>query len=111
MRVAIARTGNEASQHFGYSDNFMIYDIEDNKVVKEAILPNPGHQPGFLPRFLKDNGVEVIIAGGMGSKAKEIFQGFNIHTITGLSGTVDDILQSFLNNSLVGTNETCNHDH
>jgi predicted Fe-Mo cluster-binding NifX family protein len=47
----------------------------------------------------------------MGSKAKEIFQGFNIHTITGLSGTVDDILQSFLNNSLVGTNETCNHDH
>lgn len=111
MRIAIARTGNEASQHFGYSDNFMIYDIEGNKVVKETILQNPGHEPGFLPKYLKENNVDVIIAGGMGGKAKELFQSFDIQTITGLTGTVDNILQSFLNNTLVGTNESCNHNH
>lgn len=111
MRVAIARTGNEAAQHFGYCDNFMIYDIEENKVIKQEVLSNPGHQPGLLPRLLKENNVDVIIAGGMGRKAKEIFQSYSIKTITGLTGTIDDILESFLNDTLVSTNETCNHEH
>jgi predicted Fe-Mo cluster-binding NifX family protein len=111
MRIAIARTGNEVSQHFGYCDNFLLYDLDGDKIVKENILANPGHQPGFLPRLLRENGVELVISGGMGSKAKELFQANNIQTITGVSGTADQILQAFLENTLVGTGETCNHEH
>lgn len=111
MRIAIARTGNEVSQHFGYCDNFLVYDLEGDKIAKENVLANPGHQPGFLPKLLKENGVELVIAGGMGAKAKDLFQANNIQTITGVNGTADQILETFLRKTLVGTGETCNHDH
>ncbi len=110
MRLAIARTGNEAAQHFGYCDNFVIYDIEGNKVINQSILQNPGHSPGVLPPFLHQQGVHVVIAGGMGQRARDLFAENNIHTITGLTGTVDQILGAYLSNTLQATNETCSHE-
>ncbi len=111
MRLAIAKTGNEAAQHFGHCDNFEIYDIEDKKVISKTILQNPGHAPGVLPPFLHQHGVNVVIAGGMGQRARDLFTENNIQTITGLTGTMDQILNAYLNNTLQATNETCSHDH
>jgi len=110
MRLAIARTGNEASQHFGHCDNFMIYDIEDNKIVNQSILQNPGHVPGALPPFLHEHGVKVVIAGGMGERAREIFTANDIQTITGLNGSVEEVLNAYLSNTLEASNETCDHE-
>ena len=45
MRLAIARTGDEAAQHFGHCDNFVIFDLEDNNVISHTVLHNPGHAP------------------------------------------------------------------
>lgn len=109
MKIAIAKTGNEAAEHFGHCDSFMIYEVEDGNILKETSLANPGHEPGVLPVFLKEQGVNVVIAGGMGSRAMQLFAANNIQTITGLSGTVKDVLTSYLNNTLVGTNESCKH--
>lgn len=111
MRIAIASSGNEVCQHFGHCEVFTLFDLENNQIVKETSLPNPGHQPGFLPGFLKEQGVDLVIAGGMGAKAKELFDANSIKTITGLSGKVNDVIQAFLNGSLVSTNETCSHEH
>ena len=66
MKIAVAAMGHTVAGHFGHCENFIFFDVEDNKIVDEKSVPNPGHRPGFLPNFLADNGAAVIIAGGMG---------------------------------------------
>ena len=74
MKIAVAAMGHTVAGHFGHCENFIFFDVEDNKIVDEKSVPNPGHRPGFLPNFLADNGAEVIIAGGMGGGAVDIFK-------------------------------------
>ena len=69
MKIAVACMGTQVGGHFGHCENFRIYDTADGKICAEESIPNPGHRPGFLPNFLGDMGVEVIIAGGMGGGA------------------------------------------
>lgn len=57
----------KVTQHFGHCANFNIFEAEDNQIIKGESVPNPGHRRGFLPVFLNDMGVNVIISGGMGA--------------------------------------------
>ena len=66
MKIAVAAMGHTVAGHFGHCENFIFFDVEDNKIVDEKSVPNPGHRPGFLPNFLADNGAEVIIVGAQG---------------------------------------------
>ena len=86
MKIAIAAQGKQVSEHFGHCEGFAIYSTEAGKIVKQEFLPNPGHKPGLLPNLLNDNGVKVIIAGGMGGGAIDIFNEKGIDVITGASG-------------------------
>ncbi len=70
----------------------------------------PGHKPGFLPNFLHDRGVQVIIAGGMGSGAVEIFQEKGIDVYTGAQGSVDEIARQYADGTLTSTGSVC-HEH
>ncbi len=56
MKIAVAAMGHTVAGHFGHCENFIFFDVEDNKIVDEKSVPNPGHRPGFLPNFLADNG-------------------------------------------------------
>ncbi len=69
MIIAIAKEGNSVSQHFGHCQGFELVTIEDGNVISKETVPNPGHRPGYLPVFLAEKGVKVIIAGGMGGSA------------------------------------------
>jgi len=111
MKVAVAVNDGAVSQHFGHCEDFYIYDIEDNKVVNKNIVPNPGHRPGFLPVFLKDNGANIIIAGGMGGSAQQLFDENGIKVVVGASGTADEAVNGYLNNELELSSNVCNHDH
>ncbi len=73
QKVAIASEKDNVSDHFGYCEGFNIYDIKEEKITKKEFVPNPGHKPGFLPNFLNEKGVNIIISGGMGQKAVNIF--------------------------------------
>ena len=73
MKIAVAAMGSEVAGHFGHCENFIFFDTEDGKITAENSVPNPGHRPGFLPNFLADNGAQVIISGGMGGGAVDIF--------------------------------------
>jgi predicted Fe-Mo cluster-binding NifX family protein len=72
-KIAVAGEGKNVTEHFGHCVHFLIYDVENGKIIKEESIPNPGHKPGFLPNFLADRGVNVIISGGMGGGAVDIF--------------------------------------
>lgn len=112
MKVAVACEGSIVSGHFGHCQNFMIYDVEDHKVVGQESLMNPGHKPGFLPKFLKEQNAEVIIAGGMGAKAVTLFNQENIEVVTGAMGLAKDVILSYLNGSLETTGDVCHsHEH
>ncbi len=87
------------SYHFGHCPYFVIVDIEGNKVSKVESIENPlaeSHNPGELPGFMKDLGVEVIATGGMGPRAQEFFKQFGIKPIIGVYGKVKDVLEELV---------------
>ncbi|MGQ9665327.1 MAG: NifB/NifX family molybdenum-iron cluster-binding protein [bacterium] len=107
MRVAISTDGDYVSPHFGRCPSFTIVDIEDGKVIKKEMIENPGHQPGFIPQFLHQQGVDYIICGGMGSRAKGFFYEFRIQTIVGVKGSIAEVLEQFLKGTLKDGENTC----
>ena len=111
MKIAIATEGNEVSAHFGGCQVYTVFDVDmDKKVVTgKTILDAPEHQPGVLPVFLNKHGVNVVIAGGMGVRAQQLFIGLNIDPILGVTGTVEDVIQQFLAGTLVHGESSCNH--
>lgn len=111
MKIAIACNNERVAEHFGHCENFAIYEIVDNKIVEKNIIPNPGHKPGFLPNYLNDLGVKVIIAGGMGKGAVDIFQEKNIEVITGATGEIDIVIQAKMTGTLISDEVVCEHHH
>jgi len=110
MKIAVASDNGLVSGHFGHCESFTIYDTVDGKIIETEVVPNPGHKPGFLPVFLNDKGVNVIIAGGMGGGAVDIFNEKNIEVITGAQGKAEDLANSYLLGELISTGSVC-HEH
>lgn len=112
MKVAVASDGIMVSGHFGHCEGFTMYDIDHVEVVDKAFISNPGHKPGFLPVFLKENKTNVIIAGGMGETAQQLFIENGIDVFVGARGNVDDIVNQFIGGVLKSTGSVCTeHSH
>ena len=110
MKIAVSCNGDQIWAHFGHCQNFMIYDTENGKIVSDQSIPNPGHKPGFLPNYLADQGVEVMISGGMGGGAIDIFNGRNVEVILGAQGDARAAVEAYLRGELESTGSVC-HDH
>ena len=110
MKIAVASEGNMVTGHFGHCQNFNIFDEENGKITNEQSIPNPGHRPGFLPNFLADMGVNVIISGGMGGGAVDIFNERNIEVVIGTTGDAKTAVQKYLKGELKSTGSIC-HEH
>jgi predicted Fe-Mo cluster-binding NifX family protein len=112
MKIAVASEGTNVTGHFGHCDSFMIFDAENGAIVRQETVPNPGHRPGFLPNYLADRGVSVIISGGMGGGAVEIFNERNVEVVVGASGEAKDAAERYLSGALVSTQSVCqDHQH
>ncbi|MFP4661490.1 MAG: NifB/NifX family molybdenum-iron cluster-binding protein [Halanaerobiales bacterium] len=108
-KIAIPADGNVVSQHFGHCTQFYIASVEGSEVKEKEFVDNPGHQPGFLPRFLNGLGVNCILAGGMGQRAVALFNQNNIEVVTGAGGPLDQVLEQYLNDSLETEENICDH--
>ncbi|EOD01354.1 NifB/NifX family molybdenum-iron cluster-binding protein [Caldisalinibacter kiritimatiensis] len=112
MKVAIAVDGKSVSQHFGHCEGFNFYEVENSEVKNSHFVPNPGHRPGFLPKYLAEKGINVIITGGMGNTAQVLFKQNGIEVITGATGEADLAMNSYLSGNLESTDEVCErHEH
>ena len=109
MKVAISTEGSSVSAHFGRCPAYTIVDIKGGQVLKREKIENPGHSPGFLPNYLSEMGVTCVIAGGMGSRAQDLFRQKNIEPIIGVEGTIDEVIDKFLNNKLEKGEDLCEH--
>lgn len=107
MKIAISTDGAMVSAHFGRCPSFTIVEIDGESVVGRDVVENPGHHPGAIPKFLREMGVEYIIAGGMGRRASELFDGMGIEAVLGVSGSVDDVIAKILDGTLEGGESLC----
>jgi len=110
MKFAVASENNMVEGHFGHCETFTIFETEGVKILKKEAIPNPGHKPGFLPNFLNDLGVKVIIAGGMGGGAIDIFNEKQIEVIVGANGETEQVVTEYLKGNLQSTGSVC-HEH
>lgn len=112
MKIAVASENKIVAGHFGHCEGFEVFDVEDGKIVKQEFVKNPGHKPGFLPNYLNDMGVNVIISGGMGGGAVAIFNEKGINIVTGATGSCEENVKSFVEGKLKSTGSICReHQH
>lgn len=110
MKIAVASENKMVTEHFGHCEGFIIFEAENTKIVKTESISNPGHRPGFLPNFLNDMGVNVIISGGMGGGAIDIFNDKGIEVIIGARGDARAAAEQYLQGTLKSTGSIC-HEH
>jgi predicted Fe-Mo cluster-binding NifX family protein len=107
MKIAVASEGKYVSGHFGHCEGFTMYELEEDKALSKEFTPNPGHRPGFLPVFLKELDTNVIIAGGMGETAQQLFNENGIEVVVGAEGFCDDAVQKYTKGELKSTDSVC----
>ena len=113
MKIAIPVANEQLCMHFGHCQVFHVFTIDkNNKIQNVDILTPPPHEPGVLPKWIGEEvKASVILAGGMGMKAKEIFAKYNVKIVTGVQPGVslEDIVKNYLNNNLETGANACSH--
>jgi predicted Fe-Mo cluster-binding NifX family protein len=108
-KIAVATEGEQVAQHFGRCPSYTIAQVEDDHILSQEVIANPGHQPGFLPGYLAELGVEVMIAGGMGPRAEGLFAQHGIEAVVGAYGPVDQVLRAYLAGAMELDVNICDH--
>ncbi len=108
-KVAVATDGNMVASHFGHCPSYTIATVEKGQILEQNVIPNPGHKPGFLPRYLAELGIACIIVGGMGPSAQDLFRERQIQTIIGIQGLVDEVIASYITGQLEPGESLCDH--
>ena len=107
MKIAISTDGEYVSAHFGRCPSFTLADIEEGKLISKKVIDNPGHHPGYIPQYLSEKGVNCMVAGGMGMRAKELFKDVNIDIILGVEGKIDSIIDKIISDTLERGKSLC----
>ncbi len=112
MRIAVPVAAGQLCQHFGHCEAFALLDIDREQgtiLAREDVTPPP-HQPGMLPPWLADRGADLVIAGGMGSRAQAIFQQHGVEVIVGASPAAPEtVVEAWLAGDLQAGPNACDH--
>lgn len=109
-KIAIPTIEGALSAHFGHCQNFLIFDVENQNIVKETSIAAPPHEPGLLPKWLADMKVTDIISGGMGQRAIGLFNQNGINVFVGAPvKNAKEIVHDFINGNLETNVNLCDH--
>jgi len=112
MRVAIPVCEGVLSMHFGHCEKFALVDVDQDlkAIVGTTAVDSPPHQPGLLPGWLAERGVNLVIAGGMGGRAQQLFSEAGVKVIVGApSVEPESVVMQYLAGSLVTGANVCDH--
>lgn len=112
MKIAIPVANGRLSAHFGHCEEFALIDVNSDKktILGKEMVPEPEHQPGLLPRWLAGRGANVIIAGGMGMRAQDLFAEQNIEVVIGAPAEEPEtIAEKYLAGTLKTGENICDH--
>ena len=113
MKIAVTYAGGTIFQHFGHTQQFKIYEVENNTVISSQVVDTNGSGHGALAGFLSGLQADVLICGGIGAGAQAALASAGIRLFGGVSGDADDAVEAFLAGELTfNPNVRCNHhDH
>lgn len=112
MKLAVTYDNGQVFQHFGKTQQFKIYDIQDGKVGPSLVTGTGGQGHGALAGLLRGLGISVLICGGIGPGAQDALKSLDITVIPGITGDADQAVQDFVDGKLVPNTEAlCNHHH
>lgn len=109
-KIAIPVTDGILSSHFGHCEKFAIYSITDGIIINQELIIPPPHEPGSHPKFLSDLGCSVIIAGGMGERAQNLFAENNIKVLVGVADLpLEALVHKYIAGELQSGTNRCDH--
>lgn len=111
MRIAVTHDNGEVFQHFGHSEEFKVYEVEDGDVQSSEVIGSNGSGHGALAALLADKGIDVLICGGIGGGAQNALEEAGIELCAGASGSADEAVAAYLRGELVNTGANCDHHH
>ena len=109
MRIAVTYENGQVFQHFGHTEEFKIYEIEDGKVISTEIIGSNGSGHSALAALLDERKIDVLICGGIGGGAQAALAERGIELCAGADGNADQAVEAYLHGELVNTGANCNH--
>lgn len=112
MKIAVPVAGGRLCMHFGHCEAFVIVETDDEtrEVVGQSTAAAPPHEPGVLPRWLSGQGVDLVIAGGMGQRAQALFSQAGVNVIVGApAGAPEELARAYLGGTLESGANLCDH--
>ena len=109
MRIAVTYENGQVFQHFGHTEEFKIYEIEDGKVISTEIIGSNGSGHSALAALLDERKIDVLICGGIGGGAQAALAERGIELCAGADGNADQAVEAYLRGELVNTGANCNH--
>ena len=112
MKIAIPTVEQKLCMHFGHCEKFALLEVDESskRIIKTEYLTPPPHEPGVLPKWLHEQGANVIIAGGMGQRAQELFKQNEINVVVGAAGdSPEELTNAYMNQTLETGSNVCDH--
>jgi ATP-binding protein involved in chromosome partitioning len=112
MIYAVPLSNGRVAMHFGHCEQFALFDVDEAKgeIVGKEIITSPEHQPGLLPAWLAEQGVSVVIASGMGSRAQELFRQNRISVaVNALEDDPERAVMAYIKGVLEVGDDVCDH--
>ena len=111
MKIAVTYENGDVFQHFGHTEQFKVYEIEDGQVVSSTLIGSNGSGHGALAGLLADRAIDVLICGGIGGGAQAALAEQGIELCAGAQGSADAAVEAYLRGELVNTGANCSHHH
>lgn len=112
MKIAIPMADGKFSMHFGHCDSYALFDVDptDKTILRREDIDAPPHVPGQLPPWLARHGAELVIAGGMGQRAQQLFAQDGIRVVLGAAAaTPENLVGDYLAGTLQTSQNICDH--
>jgi FKBP-type peptidyl-prolyl cis-trans isomerase 2/predicted Fe-Mo cluster-binding NifX family protein len=111
MRIAATYENGNIFQHFGRTEQFKVYDVQEGRIIASEIVGSNGICHGALAGLLADKAIEVLICGGLGGGALNALINAGITVVAGAEGDADQAVESYLRGELVSSGANCDHHH
>ena len=109
-KIAIPVVNGVLCKHFGHCQEFHVFNVDQSKIAEQTALIPPPHAPGVIPKWLGEQGVTDVIAGGMGQRAIDIFNQQGVNVFVGApSKASSSIVEDFLEGNLETQANMCDH--
>ena len=111
MKIAVTYDNGNIFQHFGRTETFKVYEVEDGKVVSSQVIGSGGVGHGALAGVLAEQKVDVLICGGIGGGAQAALEEAGVELCAGAAGDADQAVMAYLRGELVSSGANCDHHH